>query len=105
MFTQITTTMKTTLIILLLIGSVLSSSILKAQNASILESYIEQGIKNNQQLLQEALAVEKSKSEIAEANGMFMPSVDFLSTYTIANGGRSIQFPVGDIGSAYIFSF
>ncbi len=64
---------------------------------SILENYIEEGLQNNQQLLQEIMSVESSKLALAEANGLFMPTVNFQSDYTIADGGRAIQFPVGDL--------
>ncbi|MEM9326158.1 MAG: TolC family protein [Bacteroidota bacterium] len=64
---------------------------------SVLEQYVAEGVQNNQQLLQEAMAVRSSRAALAEANGLFMPSVDFRTDYTIAGGGRLIQFPIGDL--------
>ena len=63
----------------------------------VLDQYLAEGLDNNQQLVQEAMAVRTSKEALAEANGLFLPSVDFRSDYTIADGGRLIQFPVGDL--------
>lgn len=64
---------------------------------SILEAYITEGLQNNQSLLQENLAVQSSQLALAQANGSFMPSVNLQSDYTIADGGRAIRFPVGDL--------
>ena len=62
-----------------------------------LEAYVQEAVQNNQQLLQEAMNVRSSQAALSEASGLFMPSVDFMADYTLADGGRNIQFPVGDL--------
>jgi len=32
-----------------------------------------------------------------QARALYLPSLDFSARYTRANGGRTIQFPVGDL--------
>lgn len=63
----------------------------------VLQDYVQLGIENNQQLLQEALMVEDQKLALDQANGMYMPNLSFQGSYTLAGGGRAINFPVGDL--------
>ncbi len=63
----------------------------------ILSSYVDEALQNNQQLLQEAMRVRSSHEALGEAGGLYLPSVDFMADYTLADGGRSIGFPVGDL--------
>lgn len=63
----------------------------------VLQEYVQLGIENNQQLLQEALIVEDQKLALDQANGMYMPNLSFQGSYTLAGGGRAINFPVGDL--------
>lgn len=69
----------------------------KPQKSKILESYIRQGLQNNLALQQKELDLEKSIEALKEANGLFYPSVEFDAQYTLANGGRSFDLPVGDL--------
>lgn len=69
----------------------------KPQTNTILESYIKQGLENNLALQQKQLNLEKSIQALKEANGLFYPSVSLNAQYTLANGGRSIILPVGDM--------
>ena len=68
-----------------------------AQTASILDTYIKQGLQNNLALQQKNLNLEKSIQALKEANGLFYPSVALNAQYTLANGGRSVNIPVGDM--------
>ncbi len=79
--------------LLLLLMLVVSPAIAQ----EILEEYIQLGIENNQQLLQEALNVENQKLALNQANGMYLPNLSFQGSYTLAGGGRAINFPVGDL--------
>ena len=67
-----------------------------AQN-SVLEAYIEEGMKNNLALQQENLSLAQSMEALKQAKGMFMPDVSFQASYTLAGGGRNIAIPVGDL--------
>jgi outer membrane protein len=75
----------------------LSALTAKPQSNSILDGYIRQGLENNLALQQKQLNLEKSIQALKEANGLFYPSVELNAQYTLANGGRSINLPVGDM--------
>jgi outer membrane protein len=80
-------------ITLLLISAVFS----KAQGQSILQAYIEEGLKSNLQLKQEQLNYEKSIEGLNVARSLFLPQIAVNANYTLATGGRKIEFPVGDL--------
>ena len=63
----------------------------------LLDRYVEEGLASNLQLQQKQLAVDKSLAALKEAKGMFYPNISFQASYTLAGGGRSIAFPVGDL--------
>ncbi len=69
---------------------------LSAQS-SVLDLYIQEGLKSNLQLQQEQLNYEKSEQSLQLARALFMPQVSANANYTLAGGGRKIQFPVGDL--------
>ncbi len=64
---------------------------------SVLQSYIEEGLRSNLQLKQEQLNYEKSVEGLNVARSLFMPQVAFNASYTLASGGRKIEFPIGDL--------
>lgn len=68
-----------------------------SQTSLILESYIEEGLKQNLGLKQERLEIEKSAENITQAKANFMPKVTFSPTYSVAAGGRKLAFPIGDL--------
>ena len=63
----------------------------------ILENYISEGLKSNLQLQREQLAVEKSLLNLTQSRALFLPQVGLNASYTLANGGRKITIPVGDL--------
>ncbi len=63
----------------------------------ILESYIREGIEGNLALKQQNLEIEKSMKAIDIARSNLFPRIAFNPNYTLATGGRSIEFPVGDL--------
>lgn len=63
----------------------------------VLDSYIKAGLHNNLALQQEAFSLQQSLSALKEARGMFGPSISIEARYTLAGGGRVIEFPVGDL--------
>ena len=67
-----------------------------AQN-SVLEAYLEEGMKNNLALQQENLSLAQSMEALKQAKGLFMPDVSFQASYTLAGGGRTIAIPIGDL--------
>jgi outer membrane protein TolC len=70
---------------------------LSGQQRSILDTYIRHGLQNNLALTRKELDLEKSLMALKEANGLFYPSVGIEAQYFLSEGGRSIDFPVGDL--------
>jgi outer membrane protein TolC len=64
---------------------------------SIIESYVNEGLENNLSLKQKNYSYEKSILALKEARGLFFPDLSLNARYSIANGGRVIEFPVGDM--------
>ncbi len=80
---------------------VLAISALSWANAGaqspVLDSYIQEGLKNNLQLQQEQLSYERSMENLAQAKALFLPYASVNGSYQFANGGRKISIPVGDL--------
>jgi len=74
----------------------LSCTFLQAQN-SYLVSYIREGLESNKGLKQKQLDYASDLSALKEAKGMFFPDISMNARYTVARGGRTIDFPVGDM--------
>lgn len=70
---------------------------IQAQHSPILEEYVQEGLKNNLALKQENLEIQKMLESIQQAKALFYPRVTFAPTYSLAAGGRRLQFPVGDL--------
>lgn len=68
-----------------------------ANAQSKLDNYVRQGIESNQSIRQQAFILEKNMYALKEAKSMFLPDVTFSTTYTKADGGRTIDFPTGDL--------
>lgn len=68
-----------------------------AAGAASLDDYVEEALTNNLALRQKTFSYQQSRSALAEARGAFLPSVDISSRYTRSGGGRTIEFPVGDL--------
>ncbi|WP_345272755.1 TolC family protein [Flaviramulus aquimarinus] len=63
----------------------------------VLEDYVETGLASNQQYLKERLNTDIAKEESNISKSGFLPDVSFNTSYIIADGGRAIGFPVGDL--------
>jgi outer membrane protein len=63
----------------------------------ILDRYISDGLNNNLALKQKEFSLRKSIMELREARGKFLPSISIEGRYSRAGGGRTIEFPVGDL--------
>ncbi len=63
----------------------------------ILNQYVKEALENNLALKQKFGAYEKSIYEKKEAESFYYPNVRFNARYTVAEGGRTIDFPVGDL--------
>ena len=74
----------------------LVSTILPAQNPH-LEAYIREGLESNRGLKQKQLDYAVDLMALKEAKGLFLPDISLNARYTVAQGGRMIEFPVGDL--------
>lgn len=69
---------------------------LQAQNP-VLQAYIAEGLQSNLGLKQAKLDYASNLSALKEARGLFFPDLSLNARYTLAEGGRTIEFPVGDL--------
>jgi len=67
------------------------------QAQQILETYIQEGLANNLVLKEKNASLDQSLLALKDAKSFFLPSMDFGASYTLAEGGRTISFPVGDL--------
>jgi outer membrane protein len=63
----------------------------------ILDEYIAMGLESNLALKQKESRYKLSLEVLREARGMFYPSLSVDARYTVSEGGRVIEFPVGDL--------
>lgn len=79
------------------IASFLSLWSLACFSQSALENYVEEGLLNNRQYLKERLNTDISEEEKKMARGLFLPDISFDASYIRADGGRTIDIPIGDL--------
>lgn len=63
----------------------------------IAEQYVELGIKQNLILKTEIQEYQKQVAALKEAKSLFLPQLSFNANYTVAKGGRALEFPIGDL--------
>lgn len=81
--------------LLLAVFAIVAVHPLKAQ--SKLDEYIREGLTTNQSIKQQTFMLEKNVYALKQAKSMFLPDISFSTTYTKADGGRTIDFPTGDL--------
>ncbi len=64
---------------------------------SVLDTYITQGLEQNQQFIREQLNAKVAIEDLKESKSLFFPDISFNASYTLSEGGRTIGFPVGDL--------
>ena len=75
----------------------LMAGVHNARAQSKLDEYIREGLLSNQSIRQQNFVLQKNVDALMEAKSMFLPQVSLLTTYTKADGGRTIDFPTGDL--------
>jgi outer membrane protein TolC len=65
--------------------------------SDVLDDYVNEALANNLGLTQQRQSLERTIAEKREARGLFLPSLGISSRYSRAGGGRSVDFPVGDL--------
>ena len=73
------------------------SSTAYSQRSAVLDAYIAEGLANSLSVLKNELDIERSRTLLAQARASARPSVEFNASYIVAAGGRSLDFPVGDL--------
>jgi outer membrane protein TolC len=68
-----------------------------SQTAVPLDAYINEALANNLILQQKHITLEKSLLSLKEARSYFLPTTYFDGSYSLAQGGREITIPVGDL--------
>ena len=63
----------------------------------VLDEYVRYGLENNLSLQQQLSDYQRSIEALKEAKAMFYPNISFNARYTLAEGGRVIDFPAGDL--------
>jgi outer membrane protein len=67
------------------------------QGQAVLDEYVRYGIENNLSLQQKEAGYQKSIEALKEARGLFYPSISFNARYSVSEGGRVIDFPIGEL--------
>jgi outer membrane protein TolC len=60
-------------------------------------AYVERALAANLGLASRTLDVEAARARLEEVRGTWRPRVDVLARATLADGGRTIDFPTGDL--------
>ncbi len=77
-------------IIALLIGSV-------GYAQSALDAYLQEGLATNRVLQEKNISLEQSRLALKAAKSYYLPSLELGGSYTLADGGRTIDLPLGDL--------
>jgi outer membrane protein len=64
---------------------------------SVVDDYVVESMRSNLALQSQTLEVEKAASVLDAARARFLPTVELQARYTKAQGGRGIDFPIGDL--------
>ncbi|TRW27222.1 TolC family protein [Flavobacterium zepuense] len=62
-----------------------------------LDTYIQMGLEKNEVVKQQNFDINKSMYALKEARALFYPTVSLNANYTKADGGRTIDIPIGDL--------
>lgn len=88
-----------------MVGLLATGGALLAQSAAAqsvpenrtLQGYVAQALTQNVNLRREGIAVASATERVRQAHGLYQPQVALGASYTLANGGRTINIPVGDL--------
>jgi outer membrane protein len=63
--------------------------------AAVIDDYVREGLRSNLALQAQSLEVERSTAALAEARARYFPELALDARYTRAQGGRTIELPLG----------
>ncbi|GAB3641999.1 TolC family protein [Spirosoma arcticum] len=69
----------------------------RAQPGTHLNTYIQQAFATNDGLKQQQFLLQRNLYALQEAKTLYLPNVNLAGAYTLAGGGRTVDFPVGDL--------
>lgn len=81
--------------VILIVQLLFSTLLLYSQD--ILNEYIRYGLENNLALKQKLSDYQKSLEALKEARGLFYPGISLNARFSLSEGGREIDLPVGDL--------
>ena len=64
---------------------------------SVIDKYIREGLDNNESIKQQTFLLKKNLYALKEAQSLFFPKLIVSGSYNKADGGRTVDFPVGDL--------
>jgi outer membrane protein len=65
--------------------------------SSVLDTYIHVGLDSNLALHQRNFDLQRAQLDLRRARSLFYPQATFSSQYTLADGGRTQEIPIGDL--------
>src|SRR6186713_46964 len=65
--------------------------------AAVIDDYVREGLKSNLALQAQSLEVERSAAALDEARARYFPELALDARYTRAQGGRTIELPLGQM--------
>jgi outer membrane protein TolC len=86
--------MKKLVFLPLLIGLATNAALAQSD---VLDGYVREGLERSPAVRQQQFVLQKSLAALYEARGLYRPTVAFNTTYSTAQGGRTLFFPVGDL--------
>ena len=64
--------------------------------AAVIDEYVREGLKSNLSLRAQSLEVERAEAALDAARARYFPEAAFAARYTRAEGGRTLELPLGD---------
>ena len=64
---------------------------------TVLDEYLKEGIDNNESIKQQSFLLKRNVYALNEARSLFFPTLSVDGNYTLADGGRTIDMPIGDL--------
>jgi outer membrane protein len=64
--------------------------------AAVIDGYVREGLKSNLSLRAQSLEVERAEAALDAARARYFPEAALAARYTRAEGGRTIELPLGD---------
>ena len=64
--------------------------------AAVIDGYVREGLRSNLGLRVQSLEVERAAAALDAARARYLPEASFAARFTRAEGGRTIELPLGD---------